>query len=74
MRENLVSPKIEALARALEDEPELQSGRHMLVLAEGDCETIAICSCGQSLGNHRPDVSMDKIGESWQRHAMGLRR
>lgn len=72
MAEQLVSPKVEALAQELADDPELNDGRHLLVLAEGDCETLALCTCGQDLGNYRADVSADLIVDRWQRHAMGL--
>jgi len=72
--EQLVSPKVEELAQELVANPELNDGRHMLVIAEGDCESISLCTCGTFLGHDRPDVSADRIVERWQRHAMGLRR
>lgn len=74
MPEQLVSPKVEELAQELVANPELNDGRHMLVIAEGDCESISLCTCGTFLGHDRPDVSADRIVERWQRHAMGLRR
>ena len=68
----LVSPKVEELARELEQY--LGTGRHMLVLAEGDCETIVMCSCGHSFPSQRPDRPWDELADPWQRHAMAARR
>jgi acetone carboxylase gamma subunit len=67
-----VSPKVEELARELEQY--LETGRHLLVIGEGDCEAIAMCSCGHAIGNYGPDSSADGIVEAWQRHSMGLPR
>lgn len=71
MPEQLVSPKVEELAQGLDRA--LETGRHLLVIAEGDCESISMCTCGTLLGADRPDVSADLIVERWQRHAMARR-
>ncbi|QSE94167.1 hypothetical protein JWS13_39000 [Rhodococcus pseudokoreensis] len=70
MAEQLVSPQVEELARELEADPELRSGRHMLVIAEGDCQVLSMCSCGLSFPAVRPDVSLDAVFSVYERHAM----
>ncbi|PBC38489.1 hypothetical protein CJ179_38485 [Rhodococcus sp. ACS1] len=57
---------------AQELESILQTGRHLLVIGEGDCESIVMCSCGVDIGVYRPDVAADLIVNDWQRHSMGL--
>lgn len=44
--------------------------KHELIVALGDCELWARCSCGDPLGGIRVDQSMELIGAAWERHMM----
>lgn len=68
--QSLVSPKVEALAQELQAEPELRSGAHMLVIAEGDCQVLSMCSCGFDFPAVRPDVPLERVFSVYERHAM----
>ncbi len=56
---------------AAEPDPDFRetlAGGHALVVEYGDCELIASCQCGKSLGMTTPDSSLDTFVPGWERH------
>ena len=36
----------------------------------GDCELHGTCKCGTYLGYIKPDGTLDRLGDVWERHSM----
>jgi hypothetical protein len=45
-------------------------GGHSLIIEFGDEEFIAHCQCQEDFGSARPDESLDKFQQPWERHVM----
>ncbi len=45
-------------------------GGHALIIEFGDEVFIARCQCGHPLGCQRPDQSLDRYQQPWERHVM----
>jgi hypothetical protein len=45
-------------------------GGHALIIEFGDEEFAARCQCGHPFGYQRPDESLDKYQQPWERHTM----
>ncbi|AEQ20974.1 hypothetical protein E3_0600 [Rhodococcus phage E3] len=52
------------------DEDASVTDGHELIVSYGDCELHGRCQCGTYFGFIKPNGSLDKLGEKWERHVM----
>jgi hypothetical protein len=50
--------------------PTTLEGGHALIVEYGDEEIYGNCQCGRALAKCSPDVPIDRLAESWERHVM----
>lgn len=50
--------------------PTTLEGGHALVVEYGAEEIYGTCQCGRNLAKCSPDVPIDRLAESWERHVM----